>query len=199
MRKTCWCVKAAHPALLCASLHQPLVLLHIPIPGTETSDQQEQDDAPTQVRPLCCPSSHGGGRFPWPGWTKAALEMLCMRWTPQAPNCPRHWAGRPVRQGRELSRKEHQEHVFYRLSSELNGTSASDAKRHHPPSTPHSQLPTYMSICQLSSSCSVPVKSPQFSPLSVIMLNCWDQILVTLELPNNPLLLFYIFLPSSPY
>lgn len=144
---------------------------------------------------LCAdtPASHRGGRFPWPGWTEAALEMLCMRWTPQAPNHPlaqQDWQADVCDRAGELSREGH---VFYRLSSDLNGTSVNDAKPHHPPSTPRSQLPTYISICQLSSSCSVPVKYPGFSPLSVIMLNCWDQILVTLELPNNPLLFFLSF------
>lgn len=42
-RKTCWCVKAAHPALLCASPCQPLILLHIPIPGAETSGSAEAE------------------------------------------------------------------------------------------------------------------------------------------------------------
>lgn len=60
-----------------------------------------------------------------------------------------------------------------------------------PPSTPRSQLPTYISICQLSCSCSVPLKPPGFSLLPVIILNCWDQLVLTLQFPNHPLLSFF--------
>lgn len=96
---------------------------------------------------------------------------------------------------RDRGRLSKKWHISYRLSSDVNGASLSDAKWHPPHSTPRSQLPTYISICQLSSSCSVPGKSPGFSLLSVIMLNCWDQLLLTLELPDPPLLFLYFFPP----
>lgn len=144
---------------------------------------------------LCAdtPGSHGGVGFF--GLGEPRLLWRCFAWNELHKDQNALWHSRAEQadtcdRAGELSKKGH---VFYRLSSDLNGTSVSDAKRHHSPSTPRSQLPTYISICQLSSSCSVPVKSPGFSPFSVIMLNCWDQILVTLELPNNPLLFFISF------
>lgn len=152
---------------------------------------------PLHSKHLCADTldSSGGGRFPQAGWTEAALEVLCIRWACKHRNAHQH--GRAGQadihdRGGRLSRKGH---IFYRLSSDVNSTSISDAKWHHPPSIPRSQLPTYISICQLSSSCSVPVKSPGFSPLSVIMLNCWDQLLLPLELPNHPLFFLYLPLP----
>lgn len=109
--------------------------------------------------------------------------------------CKRRNAHRRGRAGQADVRQEGgwaKRGTFSTGSSDINGTSISVVKWHHPPSTPRSQLPTYISICQLSCSCSVPLKPPGFSLLPVIMLNCWDQLVLTLQFPNHPLLSFFL-------
>lgn len=192
-RKTCWCVKAAHPALLCASLCQPVVLLPMPIAGAQTSGSAKAGP--------CSHSGWGSVLTLQPAMEVAGflgelrLLWICsheMNSTSTKPPLHSRSGQADVWQGR---RAEQEGTCFIQAPFRFKWHFVSDAKRHHPPSTLHSQLPTYISICQLSSSCSVPVKSPGFSSLSEIMLNCWDQILVTLELPNNPLLFFLSFYP----